>query len=222
MQYFTADFLQFFKDLKKSNNRDWFHSQKKRYETSVKNPFQLFIGDLITEVAKHEPCNIEPKDAILRINRDIRFSKDKTPYNTHVTAFVSATGKKNKDIPGLFLRLSADMLGIMAGSYAPDKEKLAGIRNTLMKNAKTFDRIINEKSFREKFGSVRGDQMKRIPKQYQEAARQNAWILNKQFYVMAELEPKVITSPDLMTTVMSYYHTVKPFNEFLRGAIQPS
>ena len=220
MSYFTKDFITFFQDLKKNNQRDWFHAQKKRYEDSVKNPFHAFIGDLIKEIGQHEQLHIESKDAILRINRDIRFSKDKTPYNTHVTAFVSQGGRKDKSIPGLFIRLSADMVGIMAGCYGPDKTQLADIRQALMDQPKAFDKIIHKKSFVEKFGELRGDKMKRIPKEYQEAAEHNPFILHKQFYVMAELDGSLIIESDFLKTVMDYYQEVRPFNAFLRDAIQ--
>lgn len=115
MKYFTDDFAKFFKDLAKNNHKEWFHENKKRYESSVKYPFTLFLKDLITEIQKFGTAlDIEPKDCILRINKDIRFSKDKTPYNLHYTAFISKDGKKDKSIPGLFLRFSPEEIGIMA------------------------------------------------------------------------------------------------------------
>ena len=105
MKYFTSDFVEFFKDLAKNNQKEWFHENKKRYEASIKNPFTLFLKDLIAEIQKFDSeLHIEPKDCILRINRDVRFSKDKTPYNLHYTAFISKGGKKDKSIPGFFLR----------------------------------------------------------------------------------------------------------------------
>jgi uncharacterized protein (TIGR02453 family) len=125
MKYFTSDFVEFFKDLAKNNHKEWFHQNKKRYELSVKNPFTLFLNDLITEIKKYDTTlEIEPKDCILRINKDIRFSKDKTPYNLHYTAFISKGGKKDKSIPGLFLRVSPEEIGIMAGCFGVSKEQL--------------------------------------------------------------------------------------------------
>ena len=102
MQYFTQDYLDFFTELHQNDHKEWFHSQKKRYEISVKAPFERFIGDLIDRTQEHDPAlQITAKECILRINRDIRFSKDKTPYNLHRRAFVSQGGRKDKSIPGI-------------------------------------------------------------------------------------------------------------------------
>ena len=108
MQYFTEDFINFFKELAANNHKEWFHENKKRYESSVKKPFTVFVGKMIEEIQKVDAdLMIEPKDCILRINRDIRFSKDKTPYNLHYTAFISRGGKKDKSIPGFFYSIFA-------------------------------------------------------------------------------------------------------------------
>lgn len=97
MQYFTKDFLDFFKELSANNHKDWFHENKKRYESSVKKPFAAFLNDFFEEIRKHDTeFKVEAKDCIARINRDIRFAKDKTPYNTHYTAFASRGGKKTR------------------------------------------------------------------------------------------------------------------------------
>ena len=101
MIYFTKDFIGFFSDLENNNNRDWFHENKKRYETSVKGPFESLVSALISELSKVYPeMTITPKDAIFRINRDIRFSKDKSPYKTHMAALISPGGKKDKTTSG--------------------------------------------------------------------------------------------------------------------------
>ena len=81
MPHFSPEFLQFFKDLAANNNRDWFTGNKKHYELVVKKPFEVFITDMINKIKKDDPkLQIEAKDAIFRIYRDVRFSKDKTPY----------------------------------------------------------------------------------------------------------------------------------------------
>ena len=97
--YFNHQFVDFFKELSKNNNTQWFNENKKSYETHVKLPFIKFIDDLIIEMSKlDETIAIEAKDAITRINRDIRFSKDKSPYKMHVSAIISAKGKKVKEV----------------------------------------------------------------------------------------------------------------------------
>ena len=161
MQYFTEDYLNFFKDLAKNNNKEWFQSQRKRYEASVKKPLAIFVTDLISEVSKHEEINLLAKDCVSRINRDIRFSKDKTPYNLQMNAFVSKGGKKDKSIPGLYVRLGPEMLGIMGGSYGPEKHQLEAIRMDLMNNGDAFNKLISEQKFKSRFGVIQGEKMKR-------------------------------------------------------------
>ena len=220
MKYFTQDYLDFFKELAANNNKDWFQENKKRYEQSVKKPFYKFLGDLIAEINKQETIlDVEPKDCVLRINRDIRFSKDKTPYNTHFTAFVSKGGRKNKNIPGIFLRFSPEMIGIMGGCYMPDKEQLAAIRDEISNDITKFKEIISNKEFTSKFGAIRGEQHKRVAKELQEIAEKEPLILNKQFYFMAQLEPELLLSENLLTIIMEHWYAMKPVNDYLENCL---
>ena len=87
MPYFSPAFGSFFTGLSANNNKEWFDANRKTYEAEVKKPFAAFVEEMILRMSKHEPeIGIKPTDAISRINKDIRFSKDKTPYNTHVSA----------------------------------------------------------------------------------------------------------------------------------------
>ncbi|MEZ5038643.1 MAG: DUF2461 domain-containing protein [Saprospiraceae bacterium] len=216
MTFFTEDFNAFFKDLAKNNHKEWFNAHKKRYEMSVKLPFEAFISEMLRRIQKEDPrVNIEAKEAILRINRDIRFAKDKTPYNLHQTAFLSAGGRKHKEIPGFFLRLSPEMVGIMAGAYHPSNEELQKIRYNITNNDFEITEILNNKSFKEKYTTLKGEQSKRIPSEFKAAAIKQPLVANKQFYVMAELSPDLITADDLADQLMTYYHAAKPLNDFL-------
>ncbi|WP_160114752.1 DUF2461 domain-containing protein [Aquimarina sp. AU474] len=221
MQYFTKDFIGFFKELAKNNNKDWFHQNKKRYETSVKEPFTYFVDALITKIQKYDSdLKIEPKDCILRIHRDIRFSKDKSPYNLHYTAFVSKAGKKDKSIPGIFIRCAPDMIGIMGGCFGPTKEQLLKIRTSIRNDPKEFKRLIENKDFVQRFGEIRGEAMKRIPKEWKEACEKEPLIAHKQFYFVGEEGSSLITSTTLMNEMMKYWKAMQPVNEYLTKVIQ--
>jgi len=221
MHYFTKDFLDFFKELSANNHKEWFHENKKRYENSVKKPFNAFLQDLFAEIKKHDKqFNVEAKDCIARINRDIRFSKDKTPYNLHTTGFAGRGGKKNKDIPGIFLRFGPEETAIMGGCYMPSKEQLFGIRKTISTDIKKFRSLIEAKDFVTKFDTVLGDEHKRIPPEFREAHEKEPMIAKKQFYYMAHREPELILSSDLIGELMSYWHTARPLNEYFIKAIQ--
>ncbi len=221
MQYFTEDFINFFKELAANNHKEWFHENKKRYESSVKRPFTVFVGKMIEEIQKVDAdLMIEPKDCILRINRDIRFSKDKTPYNLHYTAFISRGGKKDKSIPGFFVRFSPEMVGIMGGCFGPDKEQLLKIRTKIKKDPKTFRKLIEEQQFTEHFGELKGEAMKRIPKEWQQAIEKEPYIANKQFYFVTEKPSDLILSEQLIGELMRYWKIMQPLNDYLTKAIQ--
>lgn len=221
MQYFTTDFLDFFKELAANNHKEWFHQNKKRYESSVKKPFLAFLNDLFEEIQKYDPAfKVEAKDCIARINRDIRFAKDKTPYNVYYTAFAGRGGKKNKDIPGIFLRFGHEETGIMGGCYMPDKKQLQEIRSAIATDIPKFRKLIEAKDFVAKFGAIVGDEHKRIPLEFRTVHAKEPMIAKKQLYFMAQREPELILSEDLITEIMVYWHTAKPINEFLLKAIQ--
>ena len=160
------------------------------------------------------------KIAFLRINRDIRFAKDKTPYNLHRTAFISKGGRKDKSLPGLFIRLSPDMIGVMGGCFGPDKDQLKAIRAAIISNPKEINKLLQAKSFKDTFGKMQGTLMKRIPKEYQAAAKKEPLILHKQYYYMAEDKPSLIYSDGLIKTLMRYYKAMKPMNDYLSTAIK--
>ncbi|MCB0846293.1 MAG: DUF2461 domain-containing protein, partial [Bacteroidetes bacterium] len=103
MPYFTPDYIAFFEELARNNTKEWFDQNRSRYEKSVKKPFYAFVERMIDLISEDDPAvMITPKDAIFRINRDIRFSNDKTPYKTNFSAVVSPGGRKEMVTPGLY------------------------------------------------------------------------------------------------------------------------
>jgi uncharacterized protein (TIGR02453 family) len=106
MSHFSKDFLAFFEELAGDNNKDWFDANRTRYHEVVKDPWYAFVQQIIDEVRKDDPdLHLEPKQAVFRINRDIRFSKNKQPYKTHVAAVISRGGRKELTYPGLYVHL---------------------------------------------------------------------------------------------------------------------
>ena len=219
MAYFTKDVLKFLKDLDKNNNRDWFNANKDRYVEHIKEPFEAFIQVMIDEMQKLDRnVLITPKDAIFRIYRDTRFSKDKTPYKTYISAIVSRGGRKNRSSPGVYLQFSAEDAKIYSGAYELDKNGLQNVREGIASNLKEFDKLINDKKFKNKFGEVQGEKNKRIPKEFQEVAKEQPLIANKQFYYFAKFEPEFILDPKLPKKLMDYYKVAQPLGNFLWNA----
>lgn len=220
MSYFDKDFIDFFSELENNNNREWFQENKKRYELSVKNPFEYFVQDMIYRIHEDdENIMVTPKEAIFRIYRDIRFSKDKTPYKTHVSAVIANGGRKNYTDPGVYLELGAKHLRFYSGIYQLSTEQLSKVRSFLAINLEELDILLKDKNFRKYFGSVQGEQNKRIPKEFNETFKLQPIIANKQFYYFSELESVKILSKNLPTTLMKFYHAAKPMNNFFKQAL---
>ncbi len=220
MSYFTQDYIDFFNELSANNHKEWFDANRKRYQKSVKEPFEAFVKDMIIRIHADDPeVMIQPRDGIFRINRDIRFSKDKTPYKTYMASIVSATGRKDKGYPGIYFQLGPDAVRIYGGAHMVEKDPLYKIRKTISMNPGEFETVINATDFKEKFGEIKGEKNKKLPPEFKDAAEKQPLIFNKQFYYGADLPPKHITSPTLGDLIMEYYFAAKPVKEFLRKAI---
>lgn len=221
MTYFTKEFLAFFKGLEHNNRREWFDAHRTEYESTVKKPFQEFVGTMIGHIQKFEPSiRIDPKDAIFRINRDVRFSKDKRPYNTHVSANISPVGKKSKEIPGFYFQLSVEGIMIAGGIYQTDPGTLAKVRSYLVKHLDQFEALVSEKKFKQAYGTIQGERSKRVPEGFVDAAKRNSMIANKQFFFMKNLPPSRILKKDLPDVLMEYYEAGMELNQFLRRALK--
>ncbi|MEN8193624.1 MAG: DUF2461 domain-containing protein [Bacteroidota bacterium] len=216
MKYFNQDFIDFFRELNKNNNRDWFNANKQRYIESVKDPFYHFIEELIHLIHDDDKSiNITPKEAIFRIYRDVRFSKDKLPYKTTASAIISPGGRKDFTTPGTYIEMDFNGIRFYGGAYFLEKTQLQSLREYIAENLNQFQKLLKENNFKNKFGGLLGELNKRIPKEFKEVAEKEPLIANKQFYFVAELDSKKITSNTLMTTIMKLYEIGKPVNQFL-------
>ncbi len=220
MQYFTEDYLDFFKELAPNNNKEWFDANRKRYETVVREPFKIFISELIIELANRDPeIQIEAKDAIFRINRDIRFSKDKTPYKLNNSAIISKEGRKNKNYPGIYIELSPEKFSFYGGIFMPDSKQTHKIRTYIVHNIKEFNSLLNDKSFKNNFGKMQGDKNKRIPVEFRELGEKQPLLFNKQWYYFNKSSPEIIIQDNLMQIILDLYVAATNMKNFLTNAL---
>ncbi len=220
MIYFENRFIVFFNQLKENNNKVWFDANRNSYETFVKKPFFEFVNEFIHNIQVHDPrIQVTASDSIMRINKDIRFSKDKTPYKNNVAALISLKGKKNKSFPGLFFQISAEFVEIYSGVYQPDKDQLNSIREYIATNGKEFSNAYSDKNFIKKFGLIQGEKSKRIPAQFTDAIVKEPYISNKQFYFSAKQKSEIILKENFMEIMMDYYLSGKILSDFLEKAI---
>lgn len=216
-QWFDDEYVCFFKELSANNHREWFHANKKRYETHVKKPFYNFVEELLDKTGFEAPV----KDCVFRINRDIRFSPDKRPYKTHMSAVISPAGRKNMQVPGLYVHFEIGNVMIGGGAYMPDKENLRKIRMHLVKHTREVNRLLQAPEFVEVYGGLsEGDKNKILPKDLREYGQDHPIIYNKQFYFMASYEDEAfVTREDLLDVCLNHFKVGRAWNNFILQAI---
>ncbi|MBR9923030.1 MAG: DUF2461 domain-containing protein [Bacteroidetes bacterium] len=186
----TQSTLDFLLDLSQNNNRDWFKANKKRYESEVKDASVAFTQQLIQAIQEFDPeIRVEPKEVLFRIYRDTRFSKDKTPYKTHVGGLISKYGRKGKEYPGYYFHVEGGRLMLGGGGYFLDKDNLLKVRRTIAADPESFLAVTHDPEFEGAFGEVKGEEHKRIPAEFKEVHKEIPLIAKKQFYYMGEFPP---------------------------------
>lgn len=222
MSHLTENYRRFFMDLAPNNTSEWFNENRKRYEKDVKVPFQNLVSDLITQLAKIDK-NVEgtkASDCIFRINRDIRFSKDKTPYKVSMSAAIAPGGRKNMTYPGFYFEATPEGITIYGGVYMAEKPQLEAIRNLIASNLKQFETLITEPDFKKRYGGeILGEKQVRIAPELKEAAEKQPLIYNKQFYYKAELDESYLTKENLVEVLCDYFKTAQPVSTFLCKAL---
>lgn len=221
MAFFDIKFLNFFKDLAANNNKVWFDENRSTYEDFVREPFKEFVQHLINTVAIKNKAfkELEPKDCIFRINRDIRFSKDKTPYKLMVSAVIAPEGKKSKAVNGVYIELSPAHLRVYGGIYEIDKDDLYAVREEMALAPEKFKKIYSAPKFKSVFGQILGEKNKIIPKEFREAAEIEPLIYNKQWYFYAEFAPETILSDNLDQIILDCFEAGKPMEKYFNSII---
>jgi uncharacterized protein (TIGR02453 family) len=222
MAFFSPDFLQFFIELAPNNNKDWFDINRKRYENVVKEPFKKFVQHLIDQLAKSNPAfeSLEAKDCIFRINRDVRFSKDKMPYKMMVSAVIAPGGKKSKAINGVYFEFGPEHVRVYGGVYEIDKEDLLTVREAIAKDIPKFQEAYNNPSFKDVFGEIKGEKNKIIPKDLKAAAEIEPLIFNKQWYFYTEFDPEFVLSESLDKEILACYAAGRPVENYFNAVIK--
>jgi uncharacterized protein (TIGR02453 family) len=163
---------------------------------------------------------IPVNDAMFRIQKDTRFSRDKTPFNTHMGANISHGGKKSKEFPGFFFRFAPDKIMVGGGSFELEKDNLIRVRHHIEDEMDRFNAIVEDDNFVQKFGGLQGDRNKVVPKDLRELYEEQPFIANKQFYYETELDANLALDENLPDVLMEYFHAGKPLNDFLKEAIR--
>lgn len=207
--------LQFLKDLEKNNNREWFNENKNHY-LEAKEDVELFIENLIQEIAQfdEEILKIDPKKAVFRIYRDIRFSKDKTPYKTHFGASLGM-GKGSK-ISGYYIHIEPGKSFLAGGVYNPESAVLKQIRNEIRANGDDLLKIIEQKDFRNNFRGLSVEhKLQRVPAGFEKNHPMAEYLKLKSFTVSHPISNEALFDPNAAKNFAEILKTIKPLNDFL-------
>jgi uncharacterized protein (TIGR02453 family) len=218
IQRHTYDFL---KDLVENNNRDWFMANKERYEAARENVIE-FTGELLKQMYKIDPQldnTLDPKKCVMRIYRDIRFSKNKTPYKNNFGVSIPTKGKKLGGAE-YYLQIAPGNSFIAGGYWMPEAAQLKAIRQEIDYNAHDLKKIVDDKEFVDLFGEFRKqDQLKNVPKEYT-ADNENIDLLKlKSFVAFHQFEKDELTKKDAVEIVATLCSKIYPLNVFLNSAI---
>lgn len=214
--------FQFLKNLKSNNNKEWFDANKHKY-LQAKEEHEAIVEKVIKEIIKFDKAvspDLKAKDCTFRIYKDVRFSKDKTPYKTNLGASFNPGGKKSTT-PGYYLHLEPGQCFIAGGYYMPEAEHLAAIRQEIDYNSTEFLKILKSASFKAYFKDMDDElgALKTAPKGYDKDHPMLKYLKQKHFIVSRPLSDKVATSPELVKEVAKACKAMYPFIVFLRNAV---
>ena len=213
--------LHFLKKLKINNNREWFYSNKTEYLAS-KEIFEEFVSELIKGINKFDKkvsLDLKPKDCTFRIYKDVRFSKDKTPYKNNMSASINPGGKKS-NIPGYYFHLEPDACFLAGGVYMPMPDVLKAIRQEIDYNPLPLINVLKSASFKKEFNGLdEEDKLKNPPKGFNKDHAHSEILKNKHFIVSRKFENKVILKKEGLSKTLDSFKAMYPFLDYLRKAI---
>jgi len=207
--------LDFLSDLKRHNNKAWFEENRAAYDIA-RTHFENFVDQLISAYSRVEDLGgITAKDCIMRIYRDTRFSKDKSPYKTNMGATIAPGGKKSSSL-GYHLHMQPQNETLIAGGlYMPSPEQLARFRKAIDQDAAPFKAITEDKEFKKYFGMPEGEKVKTVPQGYTRDHPEIELLRFKQVVVVHRLSDEMVLSPRFGTHVIKTFTAMKPFLEYL-------
>lgn len=211
--------LKFLKDLKKNNNKPWFDKNRKRYE-EAKADFLQFIQAVIDAYSKKDKTlsGIKAKDCMFRINRDIRFSKDKSPYKSNFGASINKDGRKAFSSAGYYFHLEPGQCFVGGGIYQPMPDELKKVRQEIDYNLNEFKKIISSRKFISVYGDLDKSKeflLSRVPKGYEPGNPAADYLRLKSYIAFVKFSDADLTSKTLLKKTTDAFTVLHPFIEFI-------
>jgi uncharacterized protein (TIGR02453 family) len=220
--YFTPALFGFLAELRSNNRREWFLANKHRYESEVRDPMLRFIADFgpeLRKISRHMVADPRPNGgSMMRVYRDTRFARDKTPYKTNAAAHFNHISGKDIHAPGFYIHLAPDEVFVAAGMWHPEASSLGKIRDAIVKTPSRWKKSIGEPRFASTF-ELGGDSLKRPPQGYDPNHPLIADLKRKDFVAGAELTPQDVCSPRFMSRFADMCAAGAPLMKFLTTAV---
>lgn len=208
--------LDFFKRLRKHNDREWFDVHKEEYLQHCRAPMEELVGHLNQAFGKFAPEHItEPKKAVYRIYRDTRFGHDKTPYKTHIAANFPRKGLEKHSAAGFYCSVSDEEIEIGGGLYMPGAAELAALRAFIFEHHAELKKIVCNKKLVELMGPFQGETLQRVPRGYPDDTPARDFLRMKQWVFFQSVDPAIATTADLLPFLIARCKAVAPLVTFL-------
>ena len=220
--HFRPALFRFFSDLELHNDRDWFQTNKERYQKDVRDPCLHFVSDFgarLEKISKHYVADPRPVGgSLFRIHRDVRFSKDKRPYKTHAGIHFRHESAKDAYAPGFYLHLEPGGCFMGTGIWHPDTGTANQIRSAILDDPARWKRILARRPFRTGF-ELAGESLKRPPRGIDPDHPLIEDLKRKSFIATTSLSQKEICSPDFLDRFQRHCNAGAAFVAFLTGAL---
>jgi uncharacterized protein (TIGR02453 family) len=205
--------LEFLKQIKKHNNRDWFNAHKERYLAEL-NDVEKFADTLLMKMNKHDVIETPSgKKSLFRIYRDIRFSKEKTPYKTSWSGGFRRAGKQRRG--SYYFHIEPGNSFAEGGFWGPEPKDLKRIRDEFAYDSKPIHKILKNTSFIKNFGSLTGEQIKTTPKGFDPDGEAIDLLRHKQFLLLHRFTDKEVLSPDFAKKINETFKAMRPFLNYM-------
>ena len=220
--YFTVQGLSFLNELEENNSRDWFHENKARYEELIRTPALNFIEDMESDLAHLSPhfLAIAKKvgGSLMRVHRDVRFSKDKSPYKTNIGIQFRHEMGKDVHAPGFYLHVEPGDCFVGVGIWRPDASALGKIRDAIVERDKHWLNAINVKEFKKNY-ELSGESLKTQPRGYDKTHPLINDLKRKDFIAISHVEDKKVLSKNFKQHVLKRFTEAEPYMQFLCKAL---
>lgn len=216
---FSPEAIKFLRGLQRNNRREWFQPRKEIFDTQLKARMMELVEAINAELLRFAPDHItDPKKAVYRIYRDTRFSADKTPYKTHLAAIFPNRALGKQSSAGFYFHITAERVGIAAGSYMPGPDELRLVRTWLAENHTEFLKA-SRRPYK-LLGKLQGSSVTRMPKGFASDHPAEDLIRMKQWLYWVELDAKLATTPRLLPELVKRFRAAAPVIEMLNAPLR--